>query len=354
MARQSPAMSEYLIEPSEENDRLARAEIEGALEALGGSHAPAASIAIPGTVPVELADDPMARRLASRVALGRRILKPWPEREAAALEHRLIREASPGGTAAFRRWGHSTAGSDPDIEFLATVWRRAGGRIDLARPARRFFFTRPGREDWWFAEEIAAVDRQAYTARRMPNLPFRRPVSLAPRLARAAANLAGIREGDRVVDPFVGTGALLIEAGLLGGRLIGVDQDPEMIRGAIRNLRHLGLEADELVVADAADALRRLDPAPFDAILTDPPYGRASASRGEDPAALVARVLPTYAERLKPNGRLVAILPGGDDPVGPPWERVAAVPDRVHRSLTREFRVYARSASGRPRSGPIS
>jgi tRNA (guanine10-N2)-dimethyltransferase len=188
----------------------------------------------------------------------------------------------------------------------------------------------------------------------MPRLPFQRPVSLAPRLARVAANLARVRPGDRVVDPFVGTGALLLEAALLGARVSGVDRDPQMVKGAIRNLAHFGLEAEELVVADAAEALDRLDRSPFDAVLTDPPYGRASASHGEAPADLVARVLPLYAARSSPDGRLVVVLPGGADPVGPPFVRVLSVPDRVHRSLTREFRVYERGPGAIGDSAAVS
>ena len=46
--------------------------------------------------------------------------------------------------------------------------------------------------------------------------PFFRPVSLEPRLARAAVNIAaGVDEG-YVVDPMCGTGGILIESALTG------------------------------------------------------------------------------------------------------------------------------------------
>jgi hypothetical protein len=39
-------------------------------------------------------------------------------------------------------------------------------------------------------------------------------------------------------------------------------------------------------------------------------------------------------------------VPGGPDPLPAPWTRVVSIPDRVHRSLTREFRVYEREGEG--------
>jgi predicted RNA methylase len=340
-------MTRYLVELSEENVGLAIAEAAAAVEALGGRPAPALEEDPRAALPVDLPDDAAARALAGRLAFSRRVLLRWQERDPERILARLARESRAGASASFRPWGHPGGGvGDPSVAALASAWRSGGGSIDLRSPSRRFYYSAGPPGHYGLAEEVASIDRRSFDARRTPKLPFQRPVTLAPRLARAAANLARIRPGDRVVDPFVGTGALLVEAGLLGARLAGVDRDPEMVKGAIRNLAHFGLEAEQLIVADAAQAADRLGPAPLDAVLTDPPYGRASGSHGEPPAELVARVLPVYARRLRPGGRLVAVLPGGADPLGPPFVRVLSVLDRVHRSLTREFRVYERPAAG--------
>jgi tRNA (guanine10-N2)-dimethyltransferase len=166
-----------------------------------------------------------------------------------------------------------------------------------------------------------------------------------------AANLARVRTGDRVVDPFVGTGALLLEAALLGARVTGVDRDDEMVRGALRNFAQVGRPADAFTVGDAADAFPAPGGVGWDAVLTDPPYGRASGSGGEPPSELLRRVLPRWAERVRAGGAVVVVVPGGDDPLGEEWVRTVGVPDRVHRSLTREFRVYERRADV-PANGP--
>ncbi|MGB7125169.1 MAG: DNA methyltransferase, partial [Thermoplasmata archaeon] len=225
------------------------------------------------------------------------------------------------------------------------AYKAGGGRIDLDAPERRFWLVAGSDGGDRLFEEVARIDRQSASARRMPTLPFQRPVSLPPRLARAAANLARARPGDRVLDPFVGTGALLAEAALLGARVYGIDRDAEMVRGALRNLAHLGVVAEELVVGEAASAAFAADDVPWDAILTDPPYGRASSTGGESTSAVLERVLSRWSDGVRPGGRLVVVVPGPVADPGPGWRTVVSIPIRVHRSLTREFRVYERDGS---------
>jgi len=227
------------------------------------------------------------------------------------------------------------------------AFKAGGGTIDLDRPSRRYWLVRGPEEREYLLEEVASVDRSAPALRRMPLLPFRRPVSLPPKLARAAANLARIVPGERVLDPFLGTGALLAEAGLLGGRLYGVDRDPAMVRGALQNLAYLGVSAEELAVGDArtvdfGDARRT-----FSAIVTDPPYGRSASTGGVETAELVSEVVQRWSERLAPEGRIVLIVPSGGPPPSVPGVLRFRVPVRVHRSLTREFCLFERSPATR-------
>jgi tRNA (guanine10-N2)-dimethyltransferase len=223
------------------------------------------------------------------------------------------------------------------------IWKGAGGRIDLEQPDCRFWLVADAAGSDRWLEEVGGVDRRAFTARRISTLPFQRPVGLAPRLARAAANLARVTSGSCVIDPFLGTGALLAEAALLGARVVGIDRDPRMVQGALQNFAHLGVEAEELVVGDSGEVELRGSEGPFDAVLSDLPYGRASGTGGEEAAHLAHRVIPRWAERVRPGGRVVLVVAGGEDPLSAPWQRVVSVPVRVHRSLTREFRVYERA-----------
>lgn len=325
------------VELAGEAPDLARAEAVGAAEALGGRPVPSG---LEPLLALELPDEAAVGRLGARVALARRCLIAVRPDE--PLSAALAAEGAGGSSAAFRRLGRSPGGADESVVAAGRMYRSGGGTIDLERPERRYWlFGRPGLGDALLLE-VAAVDRAQSALRRMPLLPFQRPVSLPPRLARAAANLARVRPGDRVLDPFLGTGALLAEAALLGARVYGIDRDPEMVRGALRNFAHLGVEATGLVEGDAGSVDFSSD-VPFDALLTDPPYGRASSTGGEGPSEVVGRVLPRWAERVRPGGRLVVVAPAGAPALPPPWTARVRVPVRVHRSLTREFRAYERA-----------
>ena len=332
-------MIEAYVEPSGESADLARAEAIAAAEALGGSGTSGGTELLVG---VRVPDLRALGALAARLALARRCLVEV--RPGVPTDRRLREEGADGASASVRRLGRSPGASDETVRAAGRAYREGGGRIDLERPERRYWLLSGGEgtEDR-LLREVAAVDRADTAARRMPLLPFQRPVSLPPRLARAAANLARIRSGDRVVDPFVGTGALLAEAALLGARTYGIDRDATMVRGALRNFAHLKVDAAALVEGDAGAADFERGPGEFDALLTDPPYGRSSSTGGEDAPTVAARILPRWADRLRRGARAVIVAPLGSPPLPDPWVVRTAVPVRVHRSLTREFRVFERS-----------
>jgi tRNA (guanine10-N2)-dimethyltransferase len=336
-----------VIELSGENPELATAEAESVLRILGGSYGgpeglrgyPRASVA--ANVP----DDGCARQLAARLALSHRVLRWVATGDAASLIEAAVGAASVQPGPARFDWIEARPNSEATLlDSVANAYRGAGGTIRLRDPSRTFFLTREGPGRLGLLEVVARTGRRALRDRALPTMPFQRPVTLAPRLARAAANLAGIRAGDRVADPFLGTGSLLLEAGLLGAELYGSDLDATMVRGAARNLAEFGVSPTALSVADAADAVSSLPWGEVDAVLTDPPYGRASSTRGEATDRLLDRVLPIWADRVRRGGRLVVIGPGGGRSLPRPWLRKWSIPDRVHRSLTRVFEVWQRGS----------
>ena len=329
-------MTIVYVELSGESRTLATAETVAAAAALGGGPAPG-SVEFGDLVPVELPGEQAAVELARRLALARRTLSLRAVAE--EIERTARREGSSGARASFRRLGRPSGGGDREVLVFGRAYSEGGGRIDLERPERRFWITADPQGRSALFEEVSAVDRSALRQRRMPLLPFQRPVSLPPRLARAAANLARICPGDRVLDPFLGTGALLAEAGLLGARLYGIDRDPEMVRGSIRNLEHLRVPIESLIVGDAGEAEFEPSSVRFDALLTDPPYGRSSATGGEAVDRLVERVFHHWSSHLVAGARVVVIVPAGSPPCHPTGEHRVAVTVRAHRSLTPEIRV---------------
>ncbi|HEV2165596.1 MAG TPA: hypothetical protein VGS23_01250, partial [Thermoplasmata archaeon] len=178
-------MTEWFVELSGENVELAREELRGAVEALGGPRA-----SDPGPLPrlesVDLRGEGQAAELADRLALSRRVIRPWPRGPEAPTLARLEREAAKGPSAAsFRPVGRPTSsGRGGSLDPWVRSWKRGGGRVDLVRPDRRFLVAGAGDGAWLLGEEFRSVDRRRLEGRRMPNLPFQRPVSLKPKLAR--------------------------------------------------------------------------------------------------------------------------------------------------------------------------
>jgi predicted RNA methylase len=330
-------MIRAFVEPSGEAPELARLEALSAAAAGGGRGREAE---IEGLLGVELPDAEAIETLADRLGLARRCLVE--ARPGVPFDSAVTEEGRAPAPAVFRRLGRSPGASDPGVLEAGRRYVAGGGSIDLEQPSRRYWLANAVDGSPVLLREVAAVDRSESSARRMPLLPFQRPVSLPPRLARAAANLTRLRVGDRIVDPFLGTGALLAEAALMGARVYGIDRDPEMVRGALRNFAHLGVEAIRFAEGDSGTIELDGPELRFDALLTDPPYGRSSSAGGESPAEVVARVLPRWAERVRDGGRLVVVAPEGSPALPAPWVVRGAVPVRVHRSLTREFRVYER------------
>ncbi|MCA1814366.1 MAG: hypothetical protein LC624_10525 [Halobacteriales archaeon] len=185
----------------------------------------------------------------------------------------------------------------------------------------------------------ARMDRAGFDARAVRFRPFFSPVSLHPRFSRALCNLARVGPGMRVADPFCGTGGLLLETALLGAQALGGDLDPEKAEGSRATLTHFGLPG-QVRVGDVADTLRAF--APLDAVVADPPYGRASTTAREERRALYRRALAAMAEAVRPGGRLAVVLPEADAealaPAGLGLEQRHA--QRVHRSLDRHYYVW--------------
>ena len=70
------------------------------------------------------------------------------------------------------------------------------------------------------------------------NRPFQdSSISLSPRIAKILVNLLGLSKNDTVLDPFCGTGTILIEALLLNHRAIGIEIDSKKVAGSRKNLR---------------------------------------------------------------------------------------------------------------------
>lgn len=200
---------------------------------------------------------------------------------------------------------------------------------------------------------MVMVDDEVYAGRRLIKIPkkhffelkphkrpFFYPGSMSPKLARCMANLTRVKEGETLLDPFCGTGGILIEAGMIGARVVGTDIDPKMVEGTIQNLTHIGIKDYEVLRAD----VRKLKlPYKVDAVATDPPYGISASTGGEESQELCGEALLSLENTLKDGGRICLATPHYMDMdtvlQGTKFEIIEQHHIRMHKSLTRVISV---------------
>lgn len=180
-----------------------------------------------------------------------------------------------------------------------------GAKVDVRQPEKTYqLILGPG--EALFGEVLWSPKRGRFQGRSPKERPFTHPSNLTPKLAICMLNLARVREGQIVLDPFCGVGSILIECHFIGGRPIGIDIDQKMVRGTMRNLRWIG--GSQLLGLILGDA-RSLPIRGVDAIVTDPPYGMLSSTHGERSEALFSALLSAASEILQRNGFLVTLSP---------------------------------------------
>lgn len=208
-------------------------------------------------------------------------------------------------------------------------------------------------KEYFFCRHLTTGDRAVVEKFSLKNRTFIANTTMEPVMSFIATNMAMIKPGDLVYDPFVGSGSLLVSAAHKGARVFGADIDWMLLHGKSKptrhsdkkrkegegvraNLRQYGLENQylDVIVSDISRQPLRED-LQIDTILTDPPYGiRESSERigfrrnrqamsGPAPADrvrypskvtcemfdLLGDLLLIAAKHLKLGGRLVYYLP---------------------------------------------
>ncbi|MEM4699517.1 MAG: THUMP domain-containing protein [Candidatus Nezhaarchaeales archaeon] len=232
------------------------------------------------------------------------------------------------------------AASSPELErAIGAVIKEScpSAKVSLKAPSKVIRGLVVGRR-LLIGVKVAEARRGRFEERRPKKRPFFHPSALEPKLSRLYVNLSRARGGDVLLDPFSGTGGILIEASLIGCTPLGVDLDPAMARGALINAKAFGVQA-HTVLGDA----RRLPVRSADCIATDLPYGRASSTHGLRRSELLEGFLASAAEVLK-RGRYMCLGSSSEiDVEGPSlragFEVVERHDIRVHRSLVRRIVV---------------
>jgi tRNA (guanine10-N2)-dimethyltransferase len=223
----------------------------------------------------------------------------------------------------------------------AVLWRR-GFSVDLKKPDAVFraIITQ---DVCIFGRLLQSVDRGQYEERAPMKKPFFLPGVLMPRVCRAAVNMTRIRDG-WMLDPFSGTGGILVEAVLISDTIhvVGCDVQNKMVLGTRTNLRYYGHNFD--VVRE--DSLRMgIKDNSADAMITDFPYGQSTPIVGAPVGEFYIGALREMLRVLK-DGKYAVIISMA------PMEKllreagfnvIEVHQQYVHKSLTRHISLVRKS-----------
>lgn len=189
-------------------------------------------------------------------------------------------------------------------------------------------------------QRIGQISKKHFFNLKPHKRPFFYPGSMSPKLARCMVNLTRIKKDQTLLDPFCGTGGILIEAGIVGARVIGTDIDYKMVKGTKENLEHCGISDYQVFREDA----RKLElPSKVDAIVTDPPYGISASTGGEKSEDLYQQSMQSLQGLLKDDGRMCLATPHYLDLdevlAGTKFKIIEQHHIKMHKSLTRVISV---------------
>jgi len=136
---------------------------------------------------------------------------------------------------------------------------------------------------------------------------------LPPKIARSMVNLVpGDSNGKLLVDPFCGSGRILVEASELGYKVAGLDTSSSQVSDTQANLKHLGIEG-EVFVYDATHLSQKFTN--IDCIVTEPFLGKPNLRPDQIDYAvkglekLYLGCLKDWHRALKSGGYIVMVFP---------------------------------------------
>ncbi|XP_059158278.1 tRNA (guanine(10)-N2)-methyltransferase homolog [Physella acuta] len=269
---------------------------------------------------LELSSETDAKAIMHRSVLSKRIYELWADGECLSEVCEKINLLPEEITAPYTQESSSfrimveafnkkisTSEKIKRIEQLTTVNSTFRGKIDLSCPDHSFHLlefykfdsvvaaTKP--EKVYFGRWVTDGQRNKIQEYHLQKRHFIANTSMDACLSLVMANLAQVKQDDLVIDPFVGSGSLLVSSAHYGAFVLGTDIDYLLLHARARpsrakqtkrsidesvwsNLKQYGLESRylDVLVADASQLTMWRDNIRFDAIITDPPYGIREAA----------------------------------------------------------------------------
>ena len=192
----------------------------------------------------------------------------------------------------------------------------------------------------YIAIEKIKLNKKHFEESKPHKRPFFYPGSMSPKLARCMVNLSRVTEGQLLLDPFCGTGGILIEAGIIGCKVVGSDIYWKMKNGTATNLEYYGIEDYRTFNLDVRE-LKMYEKVA--AVVTDPPYGISTTTGDIDGDDIFMEFFKSIYDNMMDDAYLcmasphyVELKPMADE-VG--FEIVEQYGIKMHRSLTRIISV---------------
>ncbi len=211
---------------------------------------------------------------------------------------------------------------EKERELADYIWQKLKKpKVSLEQPSARVYF--------WFLQKKVFVTKQiwentgTFFQRRATQRPGFYPASLDPQLALAMINLSGTKRNATIIDPFCGTGGILIEAALSGRRAVGYDISQWMLEKCKKNLEHYKLENCVVVKQEDATTFKQR----CDVIVTELPFGKNT--RSQDLESLYPIFLENAAQNTK---RMVVSFPNFID-----WKKII---NRTRWKIKEQFLWY--------------
>ncbi len=271
-------------------------------------------------------------RMETRIAYTRRIGRLVSENEMDEGQMEALRR----GTYAIMVFDLRKRGDSKKL--ISQLADKIGGRVSLDSPDVELTVVRA--EEDYLAVTRPSSMKQGWVVRKPRARAFFHPSAIFPKFARVLVNFSRVGEGETFLDPFCGTGSLLLEAAEVGATPLGIDLQPKMTEGSSRNMKKFGQEWLGIVRADS----KHMPVARIDAVATDIPYGRVSSTAGSSTGKIFQNLIKESSSIMAVGRRLVVMHPNSLDVPGHDGfvvEEQHHLP--VHKKLTRAITVLRRT-----------
>ncbi|MFW9778940.1 MAG: DNA methyltransferase [Candidatus Heimdallarchaeota archaeon] len=218
-----------------------------------------------------------------------------------------------------------------------------GKQVNLDVPMEQIIIL-VSKHGMWLGKYLRDSFRKKVRLRSAHSRPFFHPSAMNPILQRTMINLASLKPGDWMLDPFCGTGGALLEGARLGIRSVGVEIDRRIIWGARQNLQS-DVQTKSFTHLIFADGIRLgIKGGAIDGVVTDPPYGSAASTKGRGLDELLIELFREIRPFLRPQCRVVVATPSSLEIEQQAAQILNATYKTffqyIHKSLTRKILVF--------------